>query len=230
MSLETRVETLEHEFKILKNEIESTLIEIQNQILLHYYPTLRAEESEPPKDLLPRAEAARTEKRRALQDKDHLQRQAESDDLEIMPQTKEISLDEIRGKPKQAAPLPTVGVTATAAASPSAQAAVRAPAAEMMDQAALAHLAKWVNDSVETIGKARTQALIESSANADYCPSEVVNVLLQLIDLSEEDAPPEQVETKEVMNVLLKLNKAVDQVAKVVAPSASSRLKEEENG
>ena len=45
MSLETRVETLEHELKILKNEIETTLLEIQNQVLIHYYPVLRAEDT-----------------------------------------------------------------------------------------------------------------------------------------------------------------------------------------
>lgn len=48
MKLETRVEALEHELKILKNEIQVTLLEIQEQILNHYYPELRAEDSAPP--------------------------------------------------------------------------------------------------------------------------------------------------------------------------------------
>jgi hypothetical protein len=44
MNEESRIEALEHEVKILKNEIQSTLLEIREQILNHYYPELRAEE------------------------------------------------------------------------------------------------------------------------------------------------------------------------------------------
>jgi hypothetical protein len=44
MKEESRIEALEHELKILKNEIQSTLLEIREQILNHYYPELRAEE------------------------------------------------------------------------------------------------------------------------------------------------------------------------------------------
>lgn len=44
MKLESRVEALELELKILKNEIQATLLEIREQILNHYYPELRAEE------------------------------------------------------------------------------------------------------------------------------------------------------------------------------------------
>lgn len=44
MKIENRVEALEVELKILKNEIQSTLLEIREQVLNHYYPELRAEE------------------------------------------------------------------------------------------------------------------------------------------------------------------------------------------
>ena len=44
MKEESRIEALEHEVKILKNEIQATLLEIREQILNHYYPELRAEE------------------------------------------------------------------------------------------------------------------------------------------------------------------------------------------
>jgi hypothetical protein len=44
MKIENRVEALELELKILKNEIQSTLLEIREQVLNHYYPELRAEE------------------------------------------------------------------------------------------------------------------------------------------------------------------------------------------
>lgn len=44
MKEESRIEALEHELKILKNEIQATLLEIREQVLNHYYPELRAEE------------------------------------------------------------------------------------------------------------------------------------------------------------------------------------------
>jgi hypothetical protein len=45
VELEQRVKALEFELKILKNEIQRTLLEVQEQILIHYYPELRSEES-----------------------------------------------------------------------------------------------------------------------------------------------------------------------------------------
>jgi len=47
MELEQRVKVLEYELKILKNEIQRTLLDIQEQVLVHYYPSLRAEETKP---------------------------------------------------------------------------------------------------------------------------------------------------------------------------------------
>jgi hypothetical protein len=46
MKIESRVEALEQELKILKNEIQSTLLEIREQVLNHYYPELRADETQ----------------------------------------------------------------------------------------------------------------------------------------------------------------------------------------
>ncbi len=44
-SLDNRVKVLEDELRILKDEIHQTLLEIQEQILIHYYPDLRSDES-----------------------------------------------------------------------------------------------------------------------------------------------------------------------------------------
>lgn len=47
MDLEQRVKALEYEMKILKNEVQRTLLDIQEQVLVHYYPSLRTEELVP---------------------------------------------------------------------------------------------------------------------------------------------------------------------------------------
>jgi hypothetical protein len=62
MSMEQRVKTLEYEMKILKNEIQQTLLDIQEQILLHYYSSLRTEETAPLDGLRQSVEAIQKKK------------------------------------------------------------------------------------------------------------------------------------------------------------------------
>ncbi len=59
MELDARVKALEYELKILKNEIQRTLLDIQEQILIHYYPSLRSEDTAPPAEAVAQL-AART--------------------------------------------------------------------------------------------------------------------------------------------------------------------------
>jgi hypothetical protein len=43
IQLEQRVKSLEYEMKILKNQLQRALLDIQEQILIHEYPELRGE-------------------------------------------------------------------------------------------------------------------------------------------------------------------------------------------
>jgi len=52
MELDQRVKALEYELKILKNEIQRTLLDIQEQVLIHYYPALRTDDTTPPADAI----------------------------------------------------------------------------------------------------------------------------------------------------------------------------------
>lgn len=235
MSLDTRVETLEHELKILKNEIERTLLEIQNQVLIHYYPSLRAEDATPPKDLLPLLESAFTETddAAALQAK-----RSPEEDVVITtpPKAKEVSLTDIQRKPKPLPSLPVKGLPTAKLAPALAKApiaptkVVTAPVVETIlpwpeetiQQDLFPLLAKWVNESVEKIGKALTQTMVESSANAEQITPEVMALLLQFITLCEEEQPPETVDTKTLMDVLLKLDKMLGQVSKLVAQAENT--------
>lgn len=79
MELDQRVKALEYEMKILKNEIQRTLLDIQEQVLVHYYPSLRSEDAQVPTEAVTqfsRAQAANS----AAQP----------------PVAKKVSLDEIR--------------------------------------------------------------------------------------------------------------------------------------
>jgi len=63
--LEQRVKTLEYEIKILKNQVQRTLLDIQEQILVHYYPSLRTEELAPT-EVIEQSMASVQEKRQML--------------------------------------------------------------------------------------------------------------------------------------------------------------------
>lgn len=89
MELDQRVKALEYEMKILKNEIQRTLLDIQEQILVHYYPALRAEDSAPP------AEAVAQLANRAA---------AAATSAPAAPIMKKVSLDEVRTVPAASAP------------------------------------------------------------------------------------------------------------------------------
>ena len=65
MELEERINSLEHEMKTLKDELHRTLLEIQEQVLIHYYPELRAEETSPAEGFLQSSGAIQTEKARS---------------------------------------------------------------------------------------------------------------------------------------------------------------------
>ena len=82
MELEQRIKALEYELKILKNEIQRTLLDIQEQVLTHYYPTLRAEDTEPSEGT-----------QQAL---DTLRAKQVSLSPPATPVAKKVSLDEIR--------------------------------------------------------------------------------------------------------------------------------------
>lgn len=240
MSLETRVETLEHELKILKNEIEHTLLEIQNQVLIHYYPSLRAEDAAPPKELLPLLESAFTE---GDEPATPLAKPRPEDEAPAPPpKAKEVSLTDIKRKPK---PIPSLPVREPSAAktetkpakvtmTPAKVAAAPAPIAtlvgpeETIPQELLPLLAKWVNESVEKIGKELAQNMVESAANTEQITPEVMTLLLEFITLCEEEHPPEAIGTKELMDVLLKLDKMLGQVSKLLEHTAD--VNEEHNG
>jgi hypothetical protein len=184
MKLETRVETLEHELKILKNEIQETLLEIQSQVLEHYYSSLRSDLPMAPKESSLRAEPGTTEKRDGLKIKETLRPRralppdeaAENEQILLTPSTKEVSLTELREK-------------------------------QLLTPTIFLQLTEWVNNTVTKIGKANTQQTIESYTDNDACTPEVKDLLLQLVTFSSEEQPPATVEPRAMLDVMMGLNK-----------------------
>jgi hypothetical protein len=91
MELEQRVKTLEYEMKILKNEIQRTLMDIQEQILVHYYPSLRREEDTPSDGIVQTFESIQAKK-------------GPAEETSPAPQAKKISLEEVQAMEGEASP------------------------------------------------------------------------------------------------------------------------------
>jgi len=182
VKLEDRVKALEYEMKILKNEIQRTLVDIREQLLIHYYPDLRAEEFSPPEDMIPPAEVAREEG-------------GMLEEGPGRPKVKQVSLEEIRAAQESAS-------TAPADERP-------ADGKQEADWSVLPELLAWVEHSVEKIGRERTSKLIETCAGRGLIPSEARDLLLRVTLLSNEDTAPERVPVNHVLSELLELKKVL---------------------
>jgi hypothetical protein len=93
MELEQRVKTLEYEMKILKNEIQRTLMDIQEQILVHYYPSLRREDDTPSEGIIQTFESIQKKK-------------GPVEETSPPPPAKKVSLEEIQAVEGEASPPP----------------------------------------------------------------------------------------------------------------------------
>jgi hypothetical protein len=188
VELEQRVKALEYELKILKNEIQRTLLGIQEQVLVHYYPALRSEESAPSDGTLQAIEAIRAK-----------QVTMAPPPSTPVPVAKKVTLDEIRA-------------TSNVAAAP--QPAVASPSAPMGDQAIMVKLSGWVSDSAAKLGRERTTKLIQTIIDKGILSIETKDVLLRMASLNKE-AAPEKVAANEILAAILKLDEMLGRAADI---------------
>ncbi len=185
MELEQRVKALEYEMKILKNEVQRTLLDIQEQVLIHYYPALRAEEINPSEGLVQEVEALRA-------------RLSSAEEKSTPPAAKPVTLDQVRTE--------HVGAAGSAPA-PSAMASAG------LDQAMMVKLSRWVSESAAKIGKERTGKLIMVYGKKGILSPQAKDTLLRVASLSK-GAAPENVAVNEVLSGLLKLDELLGRVVK----------------
>jgi hypothetical protein len=186
MELEQRVKTLEYEFKILKNEIQRTLLDIEEQVLIHYYPALRAGDAVAPEGIVQAVESIRAKQ------------VAGSASASAALAAKKVSLDEVRA----------AGVTAPV------QAAGDPANGKGMDQATMVKLSEWVSSSAQMIGGDRTGKLIEMSAGSGIVPPQFIDVLKRLASLNK-GTTPEKVAVNEVLGALLRLYELMGRASNV---------------
>jgi len=205
VDLEGRMKILEDQMKILKNEIQGALVDIQEQILVHYYPALRAEGPSPSKEIMESLQPALPERRREEPEMSAPPRPTRGSSLKDIVKSIESLSEEKEGAPEDAR------------TSPDRQPPSRSK--KGVGRPPFIKLAAWVSDSVESIGREHTRETIELYAKGEYLAPEVKDTLLQFVSLCDsEETPPDKVGMKETLDVMQKLDKALSQETVAAAP------------
>jgi hypothetical protein len=184
MELEERVKTLEYEIKILKNEIQRALLDIQEQVLVHYYPDLRADD-----DVTPEAMKGAVAAIRAKQP---------GPGADPPPATKKVTLEQARAMQSDASLAQAAAPGTSPAPTPRAPASVSST-----DQPTMVKLTEWVNGSATKIGGDRLVELIKGCADRGVITAETQTLLLRFASMFK-DRFVEKVAVNEVLAVLLK--------------------------
>lgn len=191
MDLEHRVTVLEQELTILKNQIQATLLDIQEQLLTGHYPALRAEgpaptESREPAPERPLPPAGEPQSRPARAVKGAPQKPPELDGSPAPPLVRNVALAE---------PAPPQAVEqrlAEAFLDDEPSELLPLPTALGNDWLTFISLTDWAQKSVERLGAVRSRKLIEVYAEAGFLAPEVEYALRQIVALYADDTIPEQ--------------------------------------
>lgn len=192
--LEHKVRVLEQELQILKNQIQATLLDIQEQLLTNHYPSLRADDAgyvPPPVAAQPNppVEAAVQPAQAAPQDYDAYH---DTQDTPLPGSiVRTIALDESNGDhPPEAQPEPEP-LPAPDALAPDMgwdgqdQPPPQAGAAPNWE--AFTRLSEWACSSAERMGASRTRKLIAMYVDSGYFDAADEDALLQLVSLYDDD-------------------------------------------
>ena len=180
MDLEHRVEALEKELQILKAQIQSTLLDIQEQILTNAYPTLRAENAAPERPAAPTAApitilSANPEA--AAQPAQGAQPPAAAEDTGL--KVRKVTLNNFDDLPAE-----------PPAREQPARRESSVQAVQDLDMTALSRLEDWATEKLEHMGVARTKQLIRMYGEQGRFSPDVEATLLKFVSIYEETTGP----------------------------------------
>ncbi len=212
MELEQRVKTLEYEIKILKNEIQRTLLDIHEQVLIHYYPTLRLEESQVPATVIQAVEAARA-KQPARPEPAAPVAPPAPPAATAAPLVAPAPLPVVPAEPAPLpdAPMPSVKrVTLNDIRAARTDATAAPPSGS--PQANLIKLVEWAVNGATKFGNDRAIQLIDVLALKGIVDRATKNALFQVVSLNK-NAGPEKIVINDLLDELLKLDKLLGRAA-----------------
>jgi hypothetical protein len=234
MKIENRVEALEVELKILKSEIQVTLLEIREQVLNHYYPELRAEEPSRP-TLAAKSSDPRSRTRTAADFSPSAPAPTPPFSDLFLQDIADEELDEPAPEPigaRKGYVMGHVSLSAADAADDTVDDAaddlepappprgkptpVAAPVAAPValeakhvksNRRLFAALAGWVGDSIAKVGKERTLQVMETYATGSGgLAPDLRTTLTQLVALADDEGPKQPVSNQDMLGLLVQLD------------------------
>jgi hypothetical protein len=185
MNLEQRVEDLEMQVQLLKGQIQTTLLDIQEMLLNRTYPALRGEETPvaaapapaPEVPAAPPAPASPVQRISLAQVDD-------DDDDEAMPDLSVFrKVNSYDAPPAPAVPAPKAGVPER---EDWEEAVVNPREASSHDWI---ELENWVSQKVEKLGISRTRELINLYARQERFSTQECEILMQFVDIYDDSVP-----------------------------------------
>ncbi len=208
MELEQRVKTLEYEMKILKNEIQRTLLDIQEQILVHYYPALRADGTEASEGLIQAMDALRA--KQGTGPTAPVAKPAPTDDTTAQPLEQAGTARPLNSAQQAIAPaapeppLPVVKKVTLDAVRAARAGTTGAPQAA--EPAGLPKLVEWAMATATKIGGERLKRILTVLSARNIITPDMATVLLQIAALNQASAP-ENIPVNKILDELLVLDR-----------------------
>lgn len=184
MDLDKRVQRLEDDVNILKNQIRNTLLDIQEQLAANYHPALRSQRSQ-------RGGARKAEAPEFPEDEPD-----EPEERPRPPKVKRVSLDEIRQAPREDAD------------SPSSRSS-RSTDERHGNPGLYAELLQWAGATAEKIGPAHTRRVLETYASDGHLPAGLVENVVRLAALPSAATADHEPGLQDTLEALRTLNEVL---------------------
>jgi hypothetical protein len=211
--LEQRIKALEYELKILKNEIQRTLLDIQEQVLTHYYPELRAGGSLPSDEIAQSFNAVQQKKQEIAQNQGAPATAAPAPetaapglDDDDVPDFSDLLPDDDDDDGDGLEPIRVQSINLDEA---------RAQRSMMddsilpdgMDNMQVATLSKWVDRSMKRMGGERVSKLVETVADKGWLLPDSADFVRKLLAMSDGSNAPDIVAVNEILDAVIDLSK-----------------------
>jgi len=213
--LEQRIKALEYELKILKNEIQRTLLDIQEQVLTHYYPELRSGGSLSSDEIAQSFNAVQQKKQEMAQAQTApaAPAPAEADEPAVGDELPDIDFSDLLDDDDDddMDGLEPVRVQSVSLEEALAQRAAVADSSlpDGMDNMQVATLSKWVDRSMRKMGGERVSKLVETVADKNWLLPDSADFLRKLLAMSDGSNAPDIVAVNEILDAVIDLSKIV---------------------
>jgi len=210
MELNERVEQLEHEMTILKNEIQAVLLDLRESYLARENPfdsgSSTATVHSPPLDEA--SEETDLKGSESAEDSSTDDQENDCDNPEVV--IEEVAQEKDRSRSEEASNLWQT-------------------ASESKSLTMITALTHWVEESTRQLGQEGAKAIVEVSELMGNMPPDIKSILLKLISLRPSE-PSGETTTRTQLSCLVKLTELLGKCNKAEATLLSLLLEQKENG